>query len=322
MNERKILDFFRDPTNVAISTAVLVAYTSRTYFSRYLKKATLPVLSCFVLYHCSTQNVLCLTGAPSMSLTMEDSVLSTILKVLFTNPFMISDKNKSLNRFLGDLIGIALLSGAISSVNGLFSFNAISFTKYVKDEVYSLVKSLPFISTLVSSKMKEEMTKLQQSMKHELKSKVAGMGEVFRALPILGMSEEDIIKFMKTESDKENAEWSKGKVSGSIYHGIQSHQDLLNKAFGMYSLSNPLHPEIWPSAMKYDSEIISMTASLVNGGLDTVCGCTSSGGTESIILAIKAHRDYFRDVHGITSPELISCTSAHAAVDKIGRAHV
>jgi sphinganine-1-phosphate aldolase len=41
------------------------------------------------------------------------------------------------------------------------------------------------------------------------------------------------------------------------------------------------------------------------------------GGTESIILAIKAHRDYHRQKNGITRPEMICCVSAHAAVDKV-----
>lgn len=40
------------------------------------------------------------------------------------------------------------------------------------------------------------------------------------------------------------------------------------------------------------------------------------GGTESIILAIKTHRDYYRLHHNITHPEMIACVSAHAAVDK------
>lgn len=84
----------------------------------------------------------------------------------------------------------------------------------------------------------------------------------------------------------------------------------------MYSIANPLHLDIWPSALKFESEIIAMTASMLNGGDKNVCGCTTSGGTESIILAIKAHRDYYRENHGISCPEMIACTSAHAAVDK------
>jgi len=71
-----------------------------------------------------------------------------------------------------------------------------------------------------------------------------------------------------------------------------------------------------------------MTAALVNGTYNppdvstggqanpSVCGCTTSGGTESIVLAIKAHRDYYCRRHGIQRPELVACTTAHAAVDK------
>ncbi|RYY82926.1 aminotransferase class V-fold PLP-dependent enzyme, partial [archaeon] len=40
------------------------------------------------------------------------------------------------------------------------------------------------------------------------------------------------------------------------------------------------------------------------------------GGTESIILAIKTHRDYFRQKYDITQPEMLCGISAHAAVDK------
>lgn len=77
----------------------------------------------------------------------------------------------------------------------------------------------------------------------------------------------------------EDVIWQSGKVSGAIYHGEKEHLDLLNKAFSLYSIANPLHPDIWPSGMKYESEIIAMTAALV--GLDDektagVCGCTTS----------------------------------------------
>lgn len=41
-----------------------------------------------------------------------------------------------------------------------------------------------------------------------------------------------------------------------------------------------------------------MTARLLDGGDDAVCGVLTSGGTESIVLAAKAHRDYYREVWG------------------------
>lgn len=43
---------------------------------------------------------------------------------------------------------------------------------------------------------------------------------------------------------------------------------------------------------------------------------TSSGGTESILLATKTHREYYRTKYDITEPEIIACVSAHAAIDK------
>jgi sphinganine-1-phosphate aldolase len=49
---------------------------------------------------------------------------------------------------------------------------------------------------------------------------------------------------------------------------------------------------------------------------DKVCGVVSSGGTESILLAMKTYRDWAKDAKGITRPEMICPTTAHAAFDK------
>ncbi len=42
----------------------------------------------------------------------------------------------------------------------------------------------------------------------------------------------------------------------------------------------------------------------------------TSGGTESIVLACKAYRDYAREVKGISNPNMVVPTTAHAAFDK------
>lgn len=59
-----------------------------------------------------------------------------------------------------------------------------------------------------------------------------------------------------------------------------------------------------------------MTAALLGGGSAgnaSVCGAMTSGGTESILSAMKASRDYMRATRGITQPEMIIADSAHAA---------
>ena len=60
---------------------------------------------------------------------------------------------------------------------------------------------------------------------------------------------------------------------------------------------------------------MSILSNIFQGG-STSCGCVTSGGTESIILAMKAYRDYARDVKGIENPNVIVPITAHAAFDK------
>ena len=65
--------------------------------------------------------------------------------------------------------------------------------------------------------------------------------------------------------------------------------------------------------------ILQTLATLCAGGLDgdaNVCGAMTSGGTESILSAVKASRDYMRFTKGITEPEMIIGESAHAAFYK------
>src|SRR5690606_18114835 len=49
---------------------------------------------------------------------------------------------------------------------------------------------------------------------------------------------------------------------------------------------------------------------------EKICGTMSSGGTESILLAMKTYRDWARDKKGIKHPEMIVPVTAHAAFDK------
>ena len=99
-----------------------------------------------------------------------------------------------------------------------------------------------------------------------------------------------------------------GKVSGGVYHGGEAHLALMNDVYAAFDVANSLHPDVWPSVMKFEAEVIAMTANLMNGGfLDgsvapiarDVCGCMTSGGTESIVCATKAHREWARAERGI-----------------------
>ena len=52
----------------------------------------------------------------------------------------------------------------------------------------------------------------------------------------------------------------------------------MGEAATLYGLSNPLHPDLFASVMRFESEVGAMVAQLVNGGDPGVCACLTSGG--------------------------------------------
>ncbi len=139
----------------------------------------------------------------------------------------------------------------------------------------------------------------------------------FTQLPPAGVDRAEILRAMEALKAKEEARWKDGFVSGAVYHGDDAHIDFLNRVYAIHSQSNPLHSDIWPSAAKFESEIVAMTARMLGGAEGSgVCGTVSSGGTESIMLAMKTYRDWARDTKGITRPEMVLPVTAHAAFDK------
>ena len=146
--------------------------------------------------------------------------------------------------------------------------------------------------------------------------------KVYRSLPATGRDRAEILREMRELAAKEEKKWREGFASGAVYHGGADHVEFLNEVYAVNSQANPLHPELWPSAVKYEAEIVAMTASMLGGGEDGVsgvCGTVSSGGTESILLAMRAYRDQARAERGITDPEILVPLSAHAAFDKAGQ---
>jgi sphinganine-1-phosphate aldolase len=147
---------------------------------------------------------------------------------------------------------------------------------------------------------------------------------VYRELPEQGRARNDVLAEMRELAAREAPRWRDGFASGAVYHGADDHIAFANEAYSIASQSNPLHPDLWPSAIKYEAEIVAMTASLLGGGsgagrVPTVCGTVSSGGTESIMLAMRAYRDWARTERGIDEPEIVAPRSAHAAFDKAAR---
>ena len=142
--------------------------------------------------------------------------------------------------------------------------------------------------------------------------------DTYARLPEVGRSREEIIAEMEDFYAREEHKWRDGYVSGAVYHGEQEHIDFQNQVYAINSQTNPLHFDVWPSGVKFEAEIVAMTANMLNADKaeDEIVGTVTSGGTESILLAMKTYRDRARAEKGISEPEMIVPTTAHAAFDK------
>jgi glutamate/tyrosine decarboxylase-like PLP-dependent enzyme len=84
----------------------------------------------------------------------------------------------------------------------------------------------------------------------------------------------------------------------------------------MYFSENGLNPTAFPSLRKFETEVVAMTASLLGGGPRTV-GNMTTGGTESIMMAVKTARDWGVKERGVRgTPEMVLPVSAHPAFEK------
>ncbi len=110
--------------------------------------------------------------------------------------------------------------------------------------------------------------------------------------------------------------WRSGRTWAYVYDAGDQVGAVTKDAFGMYLTENGLDPTAFPSLLRLENEVIAMLAAHLGGDADTV-GSFTSGGTESIILAVKSARDRARALRPeIGRPELIVPHTAHAAFQK------
>lgn len=134
-------------------------------------------------------------------------------------------------------------------------------------------------------------------------------------IPPKGLSKEEIFQTLKSYKGVD-LDWKSGRVFGYIYDPGQKVHDVINEAYTLYLSENALDPLSFPSLLRLENEVVSMTANLLGCDTETV-GNFTSGGTESLILAVKTSRDYSRAARPhIKAPEMILPVTAHASLFK------
>jgi len=130
-----------------------------------------------------------------------------------------------------------------------------------------------------------------------------------------GMQKEDIFKQFKAMKSKD-AVWQTGRMFGLIYEAGEDVEALVKEAQAEFTIANGLNPMAFPSLLRMENEVVATVISLTGGDSETV-GSVTTGGTESIFMALKAARDWSRTKKpAVSQPEVVIPVTAHPAWNK------
>ena len=113
-----------------------------------------------------------------------------------------------------------------------------------------------------------------------------------------------------------DVDWRSGRAAVYVFHAGEDVLDVGKQAYALYQSENGLGPAAFPSLARMESDVIDMGLGLLQAP-EGACGNLTSGGTESILMAVKTCRDQAA-ANGMDTAdaELVVPWSAHLAFDK------
>lgn len=133
-------------------------------------------------------------------------------------------------------------------------------------------------------------------------------------LPDHGLSKDEIVSQLQAKRARD-VRWQDGRTFGLVFDGGSDVHDVAEAAATMFLHENALNTMAFPSLAEIQSEVVGATAELLHAP-QGAAGFMTSGGTESILSAVKAARERGKAERGITAPEMVLPASAHAAFHK------
>ena len=212
--------------------------------------------------------------------------------------------------------------------------------------ILKTVRKLP----MVDSKIQETLAKISKEIKLSFKKGIE-QEEYNEKLPLEGIPYPQLLSLLKKMKQLDGKKVSQKKLSGVVYIDATDdsndeedslsvndqvvsqsstdplafrkyHEDLLAKTYRYFMHTNPLHSDCFLYTRKMEAEVIRMTGAIMNGSYNKetgegIVGTTTSGGTESIIMALKAYRDQARhEKPWIKQPEVVAPRTVHCAFEK------
>lgn len=116
----------------------------------------------------------------------------------------------------------------------------------------------------------------------------------------------------------DDLDWRGGRAFSLVYNvDDHAHEELVEQVALRYLHDNALNPFKYPSVLQMELDVVAMAADLLHTAPDA--GSMTSGGTESIFLAVQVARDHARSARGIAEPQLLTPATAHPAFAKAAR---
>ena len=237
---------------------------------------------------------------------------------MFSIGLSLFDNADSKNKIIFSLIGIyitykktGLIDEYIKSVYNFFVY--FNKTKYLNSLLFNTVTQIPHYR----NKLDNEVFKVQKGIEESTFKLESSIKNRIDTIPIRGIVPDFIIEKMTENHKGDLTFYNPSKLSGTLYNlPTETETGLLKNVIDIYYKTNPLHSDIFPSLITMEKDIVKMTKSLLNCPPDKGFGTVTTGGTESIILALFGYREYSRKQKGITSPEVVAPSTVHPAFDK------
>ncbi|MEX0943775.1 MAG: aminotransferase class V-fold PLP-dependent enzyme [Pseudomonadales bacterium] len=112
-----------------------------------------------------------------------------------------------------------------------------------------------------------------------------------------------------------DAKWRDGKTAVYVFNAGEDVAQVQKEAYTLYMSENGLGPLAFPSLKQMEDEVVGMGLYLLHAP-DGAIGNITSGGTDSITMAVKAARDYAISKGASGQLNIVVPWSAHPAFDK------
>jgi len=259
------------------------------------------------------------------------AILAISCDVSDVKMMILSPPTDTNHRFVEHILTQLILLKCLFVLWGLAQLGPAKAWKRVVGGIFSSLQGMPGFEGLVDKGIEKELIQIRKDL--------LGDGDVdaLHSIPKTGLSQKDIVTKLKAAKGLSKAlgEGQGLKAWGGVYHTDGSTlTKVQNEAWALFNCSNTLYPGTFPGVRKFEAELISMTLGIVHGHECGAVGLMTSGGTESILVAVLAYRNAYRQKFGfggggsekdsavldaadsLPAPEVICGVSAHPALTK------